>query len=78
MGKVSKDPEIRSTHAEASGALGTPPEHWGPRYSDEGIGERRPGLWTRLKAWFDRPAPKRDSYVSNVTDPDDRRFIPRR
>jgi hypothetical protein len=38
---------------------------------------RRPGRWTRLKAWFGRPAPKRDSYVSNVTDPDDRRFIPR-
>jgi hypothetical protein len=43
-----------------------------------GIEESRSGLWTRLKAWFGRPAPKRDSYVSNVTDPDDRRFIPRR
>jgi hypothetical protein len=44
----------------------------------EGIQKRRPGLWTRLKAWFARPAPKRDSYVSNVVNPDDRRFIPRR
>jgi hypothetical protein len=38
----------------------------------------RLGLWRRLKAWFARPAPKRDSYVSDVTNPDDRRFIPRR
>ena len=49
-----------------------------PRIADEGIHERRHGLWTRLKAWFARPAPKRDSYVSNETNPDDRRFIPRR
>ena len=56
-----------------------PPEPSGrPRHSDEGIQERRPGLWTRLKAWFARPAPERDSYVSNVTNPDDRRFLPRR
>ena len=32
----------------------------------------------RLKAWLRRPAPDRDSYVSDVTNPDDRRFIPRR
>jgi len=42
------------------------------------VQERRPGLWSRLKAWFARPAPKRDSYVSNAVNPDDRRFIPRR
>ena len=48
-----------------------------PRYSDDGIQDRR-GLRARLKAWFARPSPKRDSYVSNVTNPDDRRFIPRR
>jgi hypothetical protein len=48
------------------------------RSRHEGIHERRPGLWTRLKAWFARPAPKRDSYVSNVTNADDRRFLPRR
>ena len=77
MGNVSKDPEIPASHADAAEAPGMPPEHWGPRFSDEGIWERRPGLWTRLRAWFGRPAPKRDSYVSNVTDPDDRRFIPR-
>jgi hypothetical protein len=39
---------------------------------------QRRDLWRRLKAWFARPAPKRDSDVSNVTNPDDRRFIPRR
>ncbi|HEY8236855.1 MAG TPA: hypothetical protein VIF85_09460 [Gaiellaceae bacterium] len=55
-----------------------PPEHWRPRNSEEGAQERRPGLWTRLKAWFARPAPKRDSYVSNVVNPEDRRYIPRR
>jgi len=60
------------------GNVSNDPEHWWPRYSDEGIQSRRPGLWMRLKAWFARPAPKRDSYVSNVTNPDDRRFIPRR
>ena len=46
---------------------------------DEALqGHKKPPIWTRLKAWFARPAPKRDSYVSNVVDPDDRRFIPRR
>jgi hypothetical protein len=59
-------------------AGGPPPEHCAPRDSDGDIQERRPGLWSRLKAWFARPAPKRDSYVSNVVNPDDRRFIPRR
>jgi len=78
MGNVSKDPELPSSHAEAAEAFGMPTEHWGPRYSDEDTQERRPGLWTRLKAWFARPGPRRDSYVSNVTNPDDRRFIPRR
>ena len=78
MGDVSQDPEIPASHAHAAEALGKPTEHWAPQDSDEGIVERPPGLWTRLKAWFDRPAQKRDSYVSNVTDPDDRRFIPRR
>ena len=78
MSNVSKDPELPPSHAEAAEAFRMPPEHWGPRYSDENIGEGRPGLRTRLKAWFARPAPKRDSYVSNVTNPDDRRFIPRR
>ena len=46
---------------------------------DEALrGHKKPSFWKRLKAWFARPAPKRDSYVSNVVDPDDRRFIPRR
>jgi hypothetical protein len=44
-----------------------------PEMSDE-----RRGWLSRLRAWFRRPAPQRDSYVSNVTNPDDRRFIPRR
>lgn len=48
-----------------------------PSYSDEGVQERH-SAWERLKAWFRRPAPDRDSYVSDVTNPDDRRFIPRR
>jgi hypothetical protein len=48
-----------------------------PRSSDEGVQERH-GLWSRVKAWFARPAPKRNSFVSDVTNPDDRRFIPRR
>jgi hypothetical protein len=39
---VSKDPEIPASHAEAEEALGMPPEHWGPRYSDEGIAELAP------------------------------------
>jgi hypothetical protein len=47
------------------------------RYASQASHPRRHSLWARLKAWFARPAPKRDSYVSNVTDPDDRRFIPR-
>ncbi len=34
--------------------------------------------WARLKAWFTREPGRHDSYVSNVTNPDDRRFIPRR
>ena len=67
MGNVSKDLEVSPS-----------PEHWWPRYSDKDARERRPGFWARLKAWFARPAPKRDSYVSNVVNPDDRRFIPRR
>ena len=67
MGNVSNDPELPPSHPEAAEASGMPPEHWGPRYSDEDIQERHA-----------RPAPKRDSYVSNVVNPDDRRFIPRR
>jgi hypothetical protein len=67
MSNGSKDPEVPPS-----------PEHWWPRYSDEDTPERRPGLWTRLRDWFARPAPKRNSYVSNVVDPDDRRFTPRR
>jgi hypothetical protein len=43
----------------------------------DGERERR-SRWARFKAWFWRPTPKRDSYVSNVTNPDDRRYIPRR
>jgi hypothetical protein len=46
-------------------------------YGSDGARERR-SAWKRFKAWFSRPTPKRDSYVSNVTNPDDRRFIPRR
>jgi hypothetical protein len=78
MGNVSKDPDVPPSHAEGAEALGMPPEHWRPRNSEEGAQERRPGLWTRLKAWFARPTPKRDSYVSNVVNPEDRRYIPRR
>jgi hypothetical protein len=79
MKQTSRDPELPPSHAQAKEAFGMPREpSERSRHSDEGIQERRPGLWTRLKAWFDLPAPKRDSYVSNVTNPDDRRFIPRR
>jgi hypothetical protein len=46
-------------------------------YGRDGARERR-SAWKRFKAWFSRPTPKRDSYVSNVKNPDDRRFIPRR
>jgi hypothetical protein len=52
-----------------------PAEH--PDYGDEGVQQRR-NAWTRLKAWFAREPGRHDSYVSNVTNPDDRRFIPRR
>jgi len=48
-----------------------------PDYGDEGVQQRR-NAWTRLKAWFAREPGRHDSYVSNVTNPDDRRFIPRR
>jgi hypothetical protein len=59
MDNVSKDPEIPASHAEAEEALRMPPGHWGPRYPDEGIAERRPRLWTHLKAWFGRSAEAR-------------------
>ena len=39
---------------------------------------KRRGVWARLKAWFAKEPGRHDSYVSNVTNPDDRRFIPRR
>jgi hypothetical protein len=71
MGNMPQDsplPPGFSKPAEAS-------EH--PPYSHEGVQEQR-GLWARFKAWFARPTPHRDSYVSDVTNPDDRRFIPRR
>jgi hypothetical protein len=45
--------------------------------TDEGA-QRRGSAWARVRAWFARDAVRRDSYVSNVTNPDDRRFIPRR
>lgn len=48
-----------------------------PDHGDEGVQQRR-NAWTRLKAWFAREPGRHDSYVSNVTNPDDRRFIPRR
>jgi hypothetical protein len=44
---------------------------------DEGVQPRR-SVWARLKAWFASEPGRHDSYVSNVTNPDDRRFIPRR
>jgi hypothetical protein len=56
-----------------------PPSHFETTEdaSAETSDERR-GWLSRLRTWFRRPAPQRDSYVSNVTNPDDRRFIPRR
>jgi hypothetical protein len=79
MGNMSKDPELPPSHAKAAEAFGMPPEpSEGSRNSDRGLQERRPGLWMRLKAWFARPAPKRGGALSNVTNPDDRRWIPRR
>jgi hypothetical protein len=44
-------------------AGGPPSEHWAPRDSDGDVQERRPGLWSRLKAWFARPASKRVAEV---------------
>jgi hypothetical protein len=44
---------------------------------NEGVRRRR-SAWARLKAWFAKEPGRHDSYVSNVTNPDDRRFIPRR
>ena len=77
MGNMPKDPPPPAPHVAVAQGFSKPPEpSQRPRYSDEGIQERR-GLWTRLKVWFARPAAKRDSYVSNLTNPDDRRFIPR-
>ena len=48
-----------------------------PGDGDEDV-QRSRSAWARLKAWFAREPGRHDSYVSNVTNPDDRRFIPRR
>ena len=34
-------------------------------------------LISRMRAWFRKPPGRHDSYVSNVTNPEDRRYIPR-
>jgi len=77
MGNMPQDPSSPLPHAAVPPGFTRPPESSGHPRADDDIQERR-GLWTRFKAWFARPTPKRDSYVSNVTNPDDRRFIPRR
>jgi hypothetical protein len=48
-----------------------------PDFGDDGVIERR-SLWARVKAWVGKEPGRHDSSVSNVTNPDDRRFIPRR
>ena len=48
-----------------------------PDFGDDGVIERL-SFWARVKAWFGKEPGRHDSSVSNVTNPDDRRFIPRR
>jgi hypothetical protein len=74
MGNERDRPHVSPSHS------GVPPDSSmseQPDKSHEGAHESR-SLWARVKGWFGKEPGRHDSYVSNVTNPDDRRFIPRR
>jgi hypothetical protein len=77
MGNEMDRPHLRPPHGDVPPGFSMPKEATTPRLGDDGVHDRR-SWWTRVRAWFAKEPGRHDSYVSNVTNPDDRRFIPRR